>query len=169
MNRVSLKCACCGNQDLEVTVNECVPNAIYLTCNKKGCGRMTPLAFFDEKGRAYAVNGTATTNAYNETYCKDVTPKEAMDAVYADYQEVFDTIYDELDTVLGGTFSKEIMENYFLEFPFNKHTATEAMIELADRAKILVLRGEILLSELIGQKEVKPIEEETRVARRGGR
>lgn len=153
MNRLSLKCACCGNQDLEVTVNECVPKAIYLTCNKRGCGRMTPLAFFDENGRAYAVNGTATTNAFNETYCGDVTNKQALDAVYADYKEVFDTIYDALDVELGGAFSEEIMENYFVEFPFGKNTATEAMIELADRAKKLVLNGEITLGELIGNNE----------------
>ena len=80
---------------------------------------------------------------------------------------MYDAIYDALDVELGGTFSEEIMETYFAEFPFGKSTATEAMIELADRAKKLVLNGEITLSELLQESKSEYIETLVEQRKRG--
>ena len=166
MNRVSLKCACCGNQDLQVIVNELVPRGIYLSCNKMGCGSVTPIAFFDEKGKAYAVNGIGTMAAYDETYCGNLTTKQAWDAIDADDKEVFDKIHDALEHNLGGRFSPEIMEKHFPDFPFRKNTETEAVAELANKAKWLVLGGKILLDELLESPKNNQTVERT-VRRRG--
>lgn len=84
MNRVSLKCANCGNQNLFVNVNHFVPRGISLECHQTGCGRITPLAFFDKDGWAYAVNGEATLQAFGDTYCGDVTRREAEAALEVD-------------------------------------------------------------------------------------
>lgn len=84
MHRNSLKCANCGNQDLEVDVNYCIPRAISLVCNKAGCGRITPIAFFDDKGMAYAINGEFTHEAYNKTFGGDVLASDARAAVEKD-------------------------------------------------------------------------------------
>lgn len=86
MERVSLKCANCGNQNLEVEVNYCIPRAISLVCNKEGCGRVTPIAFFDEKGMAYEINGKATLQAYEDSFCSDLTEKQAREAVAKDLE-----------------------------------------------------------------------------------
>lgn len=80
MKRVSLKCANCGYQDLEVEVNYFLPRAINLVCNKMGCGRVTPIAFFDDKGIAYGVNGEFTMQAYDDAFHEDVTKKQAQEA-----------------------------------------------------------------------------------------
>lgn len=84
MIRVSLKCANCGNQDLDVEVNYCIPRAISLVCNKPGCGRVTPIAFFDDKGRAYEINGDASMKLENESFYRDITRKEAEEALKKD-------------------------------------------------------------------------------------
>lgn len=86
MERVSLKCANCGNQDLKVEVNYCIPRAISLVCNKEGCGRVTPIAFFDEKGRAYEINGKATMEAYENAFYDDLTERQAREAVTKDLE-----------------------------------------------------------------------------------
>ncbi len=84
MHRTTIKCANCGNQDLEVTVNYCIPRGIYLECPRMGCGWITPIAFFDARGEAYGVNGIATQQAFNDSYCEDISPKKAREAVYTD-------------------------------------------------------------------------------------
>ena len=84
MNRVSLKCANCGNQDLEVEVNYCIPRAISLVCNKPGCGRVTPIAFFDEKGHAYGINGSASMKLEDESFYRDIKREEAEEAIKKD-------------------------------------------------------------------------------------
>ena len=78
MNRVSLKCANCGNQDLEIEIT-IVPRGIHLACNKMGCGRITPIAFWDEAGHIYAVNNEASAKLYDEGHCRDITMKEARE------------------------------------------------------------------------------------------
>ena len=87
MLRVSLKCANCGNQDLEVEVNYCIPRAISLVCNKPGCGRVTPIAFFDEKGRAYEINGEASMQVYEDSFCGDISRSKAEYAIKKDRME----------------------------------------------------------------------------------
>lgn len=84
MKRNTIQCKKCGEQDFEVNVNYCIPRAIQLEC--KYCGYITSIAFFDIIGRAYAINGTATYEAYQDSYCGDVTEKEAMEAERCDMQ-----------------------------------------------------------------------------------
>lgn len=43
-----------------------------------------PLLFFDEKGYAYGVNGEATRQAFDNTYCDDLTEMQAITAVKKD-------------------------------------------------------------------------------------
>lgn len=84
MIRVSLQCANCGNQDLDVEVNYCIPRAISLVCNQPGCGRVTPIAFFDENGRAYEINGDASMELEKESFYRNITRKEAEEALTKD-------------------------------------------------------------------------------------
>ncbi len=81
MNRVSLKCANCGNQDLEVEVNYFVPRAIELVCNYPGCGRVTPIAFFDTNEKVYGINGKETLQIYDDSYRENITPQKAYEAL----------------------------------------------------------------------------------------
>lgn len=84
MKRTSLLCANCGNHDLEVEVNYCIPRAIHLVCNKPGCGRVTPIAFFDENGRAYEINGDASMKLYNDSFSVNIAKRNAEQAVKKD-------------------------------------------------------------------------------------
>lgn len=83
MKRSVLKCSKCEGNEFEVTVNYCVPRAIYLECK---CGYITPIAVFDTKGKAYGVNGTHTAELYEESSCRDILPNEATKACYADLE-----------------------------------------------------------------------------------
>lgn len=77
MKRNLLRCEHCGSQEFEITVNYCIPRAIHIECK---CGYITPVAFFDEKGKAYAINGKETLEAYENTFCGEITEKEARES-----------------------------------------------------------------------------------------
>ncbi len=85
MKRISLQCANCGGQDFEV---ECsiIPRAISISCNSAGCGRITPIAFFDETGKVHEINGHATNELYEKTFCEEVSPLEARKAHREDWE-----------------------------------------------------------------------------------
>ena len=79
--RNSIKCAHCGHNEFEVTVNYLVPRAVQLECK---CGVITPIAFFDQFDSAYGVNGQRTRSMFDMCYYEDLNPTECRSAVIED-------------------------------------------------------------------------------------
>lgn len=79
--RSSIQCTNCGGREFEVDVNYCIPRAISLECK---CGYITPIAFFDKRGRAYGINGNLTKELYDESFFADIEPSEAERAYHGD-------------------------------------------------------------------------------------
>ena len=77
MKRPSIKCAHCGGNDFEVSVNTCIPRAITLECK---CGYITSIAFFDKQRKAYGVNDKSTEELFERTHYQEIEPKEAEEA-----------------------------------------------------------------------------------------
>lgn len=82
MQRASIVCKHCGGNDFEVNVNYCIPRAIQLECE---CGYITPIAFFDKKGKAYGVNSEMLHEVYERTFYEDIEPVEACEKEHQYY------------------------------------------------------------------------------------
>ena len=80
MERISIKCASCSQNDFEVE-KSIRPLGIKLLCK---CGVCTPIAFFDTKEQMYMINGAAAMEQYNKSYSGDVEPGAAEAAIRCD-------------------------------------------------------------------------------------
>lgn len=69
--------------------------------------------------------------------------------------QLYDTIYDALDTELAGTYPEEVMSRYFPNYDFNFFgTASKCTKELTQLGVDAVENGELSLLQLLGKEEI---------------